>query len=81
MAKAIELYNILKGKLGEEGRRAIVEAIGEVSKDAKVGYKDDLKAIRQEMATKSDLQVLAMEFRISCLILLFVMILTTIRRL
>lgn len=65
MAGTIELYNILKDKIGEEGSRAIVETFEEVAKESKVEYrydlttvKDDIKAIRRDiekMATKEDL--------------------------
>jgi hypothetical protein len=63
MTGTIALYNILKDRLGEDGSRAIVETFEEVAKEARVEYKDDLKAIRFEMATKTDIAELRGEFK------------------
>ena len=58
MARTIELYDMLKGKLGETESKALIDTIEEADKSARVEYKDDLKAIRAEMATKADLKLL-----------------------
>jgi predicted RNA-binding protein len=63
MPGTIELYNILKDRLGEEGSSAIAETFEEVAKEARIEYKGDLTAIRFEMATKSDIAELRTEFR------------------
>ncbi|MBF0566593.1 MAG: hypothetical protein HQK89_15305 [Nitrospirae bacterium] len=91
MARTIELYNILKDTIGEEGSRAIVETFEEVAKESKVDYKDDLKAIkddikdiRQNMVTKTELKTdlklletkLDAKMRLYFLILLFAMFIT-----
>jgi hypothetical protein len=80
MARTIELYDMLKGKLGETESKALIDTIEEAGKSARVEYKDDLKAIRVEMATKADLKLLEVNLesrmRLYFLILLFVMFLT-----
>ncbi|MBF0555896.1 MAG: hypothetical protein HQK96_15330 [Nitrospirae bacterium] len=47
MTKTIELYNILKDKIGNEGSMAIVEALEDVS-----------VKVKAEAATKADLELL-----------------------
>jgi hypothetical protein len=80
MARTIELYDMLKGKLGEAESKALIDSIEEAGKSARIEYKDDLKAIRAEMATKADLQLLEAKLeskmRLYFLILLFVTLLT-----
>jgi chromosome segregation ATPase len=63
MPGTIELYNIMKGRLGEEISSAIAETFEEVASDARIEYKGDLTAIRFEMATKADIAELRTEFR------------------
>jgi len=63
MPGTIELYNIMKGRLGEEISSAIAERFEEVASDARIEYKGDLTAIRSEMATKADIAELRTEFR------------------
>lgn len=76
MARTIELYDMLKGKLGEKESKLLIEVIEDITEKAKT-----------EAATKADLEVeitkvnakidkLGMEFRVYFLILLFVIILT-----
>jgi hypothetical protein len=47
MTKTIELYNILRDKIGDEGSMAIVEALEDVS-----------EKVKAEAATKADLELL-----------------------
>jgi len=76
MVRTIELYDMLKSKLGEKESKLLIEAIADIAEKAKT-----------EAATKADLEIeitkvnakidkLGMEFRIYFLILLFVIILT-----
>ncbi|MBF0537397.1 MAG: DUF1640 domain-containing protein [Nitrospirae bacterium] len=58
MSKRIELYNLLKGKIGEEGTIAIIDAIDEVAERAK-----------SEMATKADLMALEGSLKADLIIL------------
>ncbi|MEO5357851.1 MAG: hypothetical protein H7844_11195 [Nitrospirae bacterium YQR-1] len=74
MSKTIELYMMLKDKLGEAETKALVETIEDVSKESKVEYKDDLKVIRSDMVTKS-------EMKLYFLILAFLIVLSNPRAL
>ncbi|MBF0466564.1 MAG: hypothetical protein HQK88_11935 [Nitrospirae bacterium] len=57
MAKTIELYTMLKDKLGDAEAKFLVETMEDVAKESKVDYKDDLKAIRTDMVTKSEMKL------------------------
>ncbi|MBF0317617.1 MAG: hypothetical protein HQL04_05520 [Nitrospirae bacterium] len=50
MSKTIELYNLLKDKIGEDATRVLIDTFDEVSEKAK-----------SEAATKADLQILRIE--------------------
>ncbi|MBF0536887.1 MAG: hypothetical protein HQL03_01395 [Nitrospirae bacterium] len=50
MSKTIELYNLLKDKLGEEATRVLIDTFDAVTEKAKA-----------EAATKADLQILKTE--------------------
>jgi hypothetical protein len=63
MARTIELYDMLKVKLGEAETKILIDTIEEAGKSSRIEYKDDLKAIRAEMATKADLAELRAELR------------------
>ncbi|MBV6342592.1 hypothetical protein [Candidatus Magnetobacterium casense] len=52
MSKTIELYNLLKDKIGEEATRVLIDTFDEVTEKAK-----------NEAATKADLQVLRTELK------------------
>jgi hypothetical protein len=65
MARTIELYDMLRVKLGEAETKVLIETIEEAGKNAKVEYKDDLKAIRAEMSTKADAARLEGEIKTS----------------
>jgi hypothetical protein len=54
MARTIELYDMLKVKLGEAETKVLIDTIEEAGNSAGIEYKDDLKAIRAEMATKAE---------------------------
>ncbi|MEO5358506.1 MAG: hypothetical protein H7844_14595 [Nitrospirae bacterium YQR-1] len=56
MATTIDLYTILRDRLGEDGSRAIVEALEDAKKESKTEYKDYLHAIILDMTTKADLR-------------------------
>ncbi|MEO5360657.1 MAG: hypothetical protein H7843_09430 [Nitrospirota bacterium] len=65
MTKAIELYWLLKDKLGEQETKALIEAIDEVTEQAKI-----------EVATKADLLLLEAKMRMYFIILAFLFLLT-----
>ncbi|KJU85215.1 hypothetical protein MBAV_002591, partial [Candidatus Magnetobacterium bavaricum] len=52
MSKTIELYNLLKDKIGEEATKVLIDTFDEVTEKA-----------RNEAATKADLQVLRTELK------------------
>ncbi|WP_420263844.1 hypothetical protein [Candidatus Magnetominusculus dajiuhuensis] len=65
MTRAIELYRLLKDKLGEQETKALIEAIDESTEQAK-----------KEVATKADLLLLEAKMRMYFIILAFLYLLT-----
>ncbi|MBF0320692.1 MAG: hypothetical protein HQL01_12910 [Nitrospirae bacterium] len=73
MTKTMELYILLKDKLGEQETKALIEAFDEVTEQAKkeVATKADIAALKSEL--KSD--ILLVETRLEAKIKLYFMLL------
>ena len=73
MTRTIELYTLLKDKLGEQETKALIEAIDEVTEQAKkeAATKADIAALKSEL--KSD--ILLLETRLEAKIRLYFILL------